>query len=364
MRTLNHYISHSFLVTFMTTLVVLTFVGSIGGLYTASTLISRGIEWKSILMILVSGVPAALAYTIPISILTSTLLVFGRLSASSEIVAIKACGISLWQVVRWMMPVTFLLTTICLYVNGNLNPHSHYVSRSALTRLKSGDPTKLIEEGKAIKVFDGLTIIIGKKKGKQLEDIRIYDLRNQGKKREIKAETGMVSVATNSTDIILDLNKVTIDPFSFDHPGVAYAEKWSERIKNDRSRKKYTKGVSDYNLGELYAQIKDENFGANETKEDTEKMRMRILVEINERIAKASSCLVFVFLGIPLGIKSHRKESSIGMALSLVLVFFFYMSISVAKQLADNPVLHPDKLVWLPVIISLILGSILINRQN
>ena len=133
MRTLNHYISHSFLVTFLATVVVLTFVGSIGGLYTASKLVSRGIEWQPILKMLVSGMPAALAFTIPVSVLFSTLLVFGRLSADSEITAMKACGISLWKIVRWMIPVSLLLSAICLYVNSDLVPYSHSMLPESLS---------------------------------------------------------------------------------------------------------------------------------------------------------------------------------------------------------------------------------------
>ncbi len=367
MRILNHYISHSFLVTFVSTVVVLTFVGSIGGLYTASKLVSRGVEWQPILNMLVGGMPAALAFTIPISVLTATLLVFGRLSADSEITAIKACGISLWQIVRWMLPVSLLLTAVCLYVNSNLVPYSHYVRRSALTSLKSGDPTKLIEEGRPISVFDGLTIYIGKKNGRELEDIRIFDLRTDEKKREIKAKTGMISVATNSNDIILEMNQVTIDPFSFDRPGAAYADKWKERIENSRSHRKYRKKAKDMSLAELYSCLKSVGSDGGKGSDDIEenaKSRMKTSVEINKRLALSCSCFAFMILGIPFGIRSHRKESSIGIGLALALVFVFYLFIIIAEQLASHPELHPDVLTWCPVVIALLIGMILIKRQN
>jgi lipopolysaccharide export system permease protein len=351
----------------MSAVVVLTFVGSIGGLYTASKLVSKGVEWQPILKMLVSGMPSALAFTIPISVLTSVLLVFGRLSADSEITAIKACGISLWKIVQWMIPVSLLLTGICLYVNSNLVPYSHFIRRSALTDLKSGDPTKLIEEGRLIDVFDGLKIIIGKKDGRKLEDIHIYDMRTDGKKREIKAKTGVVSVVTNSTDLILELNEVTIDPFSFERPGAAYADKWKERINNSRRLRTYNKKVKDLSLAELYSRIKSIGNDGDVEGADIEeiaKTRMKMSVEINKRLALSCSCFAFMFLGIPFGIRSHRKESSIGIGFALALVFVFYLFVIIAEQLASHPKLHPDILTWVPVVISLLIGSILINRQN
>ena len=66
------------------------------------------------------------------------------------------------------------------------------------------------------------------------------------------------------------------------------------------------------------------------------KQKMALAVELNKRLALSLSCLTFVLLGIPLGVKAHRKESSIGVAMGLFLVFNFYLFIVVAESLKSQ----------------------------
>ncbi len=364
MRTLNSYIRKSFLVTFLATVLVFTFVLSIGGLFKLTDLVSKGIPWRPILTMFASGMPSALAFSIPISALTATLLVFGRLSADSEITAMKACGISLWMVMRWMLPIAFLLAAVCLYVNSELVPSSHYARRTALASVSSQNPIDLLEEGRPIREFNGLTLYVERKRGQQLEGVRIYDLRTEGQKREIKAKRGTVSVETNSNDILLALEEVTIDPFSFERPVAAYIGKWTERIQNSSRKRTYRKKVKDMSLAELLHGIQTLAVGAQEDEEAAAKSRMVMSVEMHKRFSLSCSCIAFVFLGVPLGIRSHRKESSIGVALSLLLVFSFYLFVIVAEQLAKHPAMHPDMLTWMPVWLSLLIGSILVQRMS
>jgi len=69
-------------------------------------------------------------------------------------------------------------------------------------------------------------------------------------------------------------------------------------------------------------------------------------------------------LGIPLGIRSHRKESSIGIALSLVLVFVFYAIVAFTESFIDRPALRPDLLIWFPVVLFGAIGATLMLRWN
>ncbi len=364
MRTLSQYVGKSYLVTFLATVVVFTFVLSIGGLFKLTDLVAKGIPWQPIVKVFLSGMPSALAFAIPISALTATLLVFGRLSADSEITAMKACGVSLWNVMGWMLPIAALMAAMCLYVNNELVPNAHYARRSTVAGLGSQNPVDLLEEGRPIQDFEGLTVYVGRKRGNVLEDVRIYDLRTEGKKREIKAKRGTVSVASNSTDIVLSLEEVTIDPFSFDSDVAAYCGKWTERIENSRRKRKYRKKVKDMTLTELIGGIRTVSPQELESEQDAEKRRMHMSVELHKRFSLSCSCIAFVFLGVPLGIRSHRKESSIGVGLSLLLVFSFYLFIIVAEQLSRHPSLHPDMLTWMPVLLSVVVGSTLVQRMS
>ncbi|HAS82521.1 MAG TPA: hypothetical protein DCS43_07580 [Verrucomicrobia bacterium] len=407
MKTLKNYILHAFFSTFLSTVAVFTFVLSIGGLFKLTDLVSKGIPPGPILTVFLSGMPQALAFSIPISAVTATLLVFGRLSADSEITAMRACGVSLWQIVGWMLPVGFLLLMTCVYINSELLPRSHYASRTATAHLKVINPVDLIEEGRTIRDFDGLSLYVERKRGDVLEGVRIFDQREEGFTREIKAERGIVSMPTNSNDVVLSLEVVTIDPFSFERPGKADAARWTVRVADARRNVFYRQRDKDLTLAELYlgakalrqdmhslrlevARLDEEAAALNRHRPETEtnqvvelprksKSRrrdidqrmveqnvrlMKMMVEFHKRLALSGASFAFVVLGIPLGIRSHRKESSIGVAVSLVAVFVFYMFVLLAEQLATRPEFRPDLLCWIPVVTALLMGAWMIRRLH
>jgi len=92
--------------------------------------------------------------------------------------------------------------------------------------------------------------------------------------------------------------------------------------------------------------------------------KTRLVVEANQRISVAIGCFSFMLIGIPLGVKSHRKETSIGMVVSLVIVFAYYLFIVFAKALADYPWLHPNLILWIPLIVAQFLGLWLMKRSS
>jgi lipopolysaccharide export system permease protein len=401
MKTLKTYIVCAFFVTLMATIAVFTFIISISSLFKMTDLLAKGIPLKPLLDALASGIPSALGFAIPISAMIATLLVFGRLSADSEITAMRACGISLWQITGWMMPIALLLVLLCVYIHSEWIPYSHYVSRTVMSQLAVINPVDLIEEGRTIREFEGLSLYVEKKKGNTLEHVRIFDHREKGHTREIKAESGVVLIPTNSSDIVLSLEQVTVDPFSFDRPGKADAAKWSLRIADARRHGGYRRRDKDLTLAELLMGAKElrmkaeefrknakamdaeaaalnatrtgttpvatvvDGFMKNGLDEQVQELRsraMKMMVEFHKRLALSGACFSFIFLGIPLGIRSHRKESSIGIAMSLVMVFLFYLFIILAQQMGSHPELRPDLVNWIPIVVSVVLGFFMIRN--
>ena len=94
------------------------------------------------------------------------------------------------------------------------------------------------------------------------------------------------------------------------------------------------------------------------------RMRTKLAVEANKRLALSLSCFSFTLLAIPLGIRSHRKESSIGIGIALVLLFLFYLFIIISESLLDKPDWRPDLIPWIPVVASQLLGVLLLYKHR
>jgi len=68
-------------------------------------------------------------------------------------------------------------------------------------------------------------------------------------------------------------------------------------------------------------------------------------------------------IGIPLGITAHRKETSIGFLLSLIVAVTYFLIIFVGYARREDPHWHPVELMWLPNVLCLTLGSWLFLRM-
>jgi lipopolysaccharide export system permease protein len=91
---------------------------------------------------------------------------------------------------------------------------------------------------------------------------------------------------------------------------------------------------------------------------------VEIKVELNKRLALASAAFCFALIGIPLGIRSQRRESTVGVAIGLGIALLYYLAMILAEALKRSPSLHPELVVWLPAVICLGVAAWLIPRNQ
>jgi lipopolysaccharide export system permease protein len=93
-------------------------------------------------------------------------------------------------------------------------------------------------------------------------------------------------------------------------------------------------------------------------------MRSSSRTEINKRFSFPMACLVFALIGVPLGITTHRRETSFGFAVSLVVGVFYFLFIIIADTLRANAKVHPELLVWFPNLLFIAIGVWMFRRLS
>ena len=312
-------------------------------------IVTRGVSLSDILMLLLFLSPSFLVFTIPMSVLLSTLISFGRLSGDSEITAFKASGLSLYQL---FLPVcifsiaAYLLTTVCVFYG---LPWGNRGFRTTLYKIAQSKANIEIKERVFNDMFDGLVVYVEKVpiQGQKMEGILIYDERDQENTNTIFAKEGFLSSNPKSQEVILRL--FNGDIHRFDSRANIY-----QKIKFDAYDLKLELAKAFTAIGR---KLKDKEMSIDEIKGKMEGIKQKggditsLDVELHKRYAFPFACIVFALIGVPLGIQPRRSGRSYGFVFSILLLLGYYISLTGSEILALRGTIPPYMAGWAPNVI-------------
>ncbi len=372
-RVFNRHFLLDFTKSFLLTVGVLAFVMYIGAIVKAIDLLSRGVSGLLVMKIFALNIPFTLSFVIPMSVLTTALLQFGRLSSDGEITAMKASGVSLPQIAAPFLVVGAALSAFCLYLNSEISPVSHYTRRTMTHDLGDENLIGLIDEATFTDDIPGMRVYVGKKDGNHLEDIILMQFENGKPKSEVFARSGDVSEPEGGI-LELQLEKVRLIEYDKDHPDdlgkTRTMEAESLPLRLDLSqlvqkKKRVNKKPSDMTTVELMDSMTHVRQAfPNSPEEMVGRMRAKLAVEGTQRLALALSCFSFMLIAVPLGMRSSRKDSSNGIWVALALFLVFYLFIILSDALVDYPEVRPELIPLVPVLLLQAIGAWLLWKNR
>jgi len=366
---LNWYITKNFLATFSMSIVVLTFAMTGANLMKVIEYISQGVSPLIAGKFLLLALPMALAFSIPWASLVSIMLVFGRLSADNEITAMRACGISILQIISPIIVSSFLLTCLCLWLQLQVGPPALGEARDVVKSAAANSPMSFFTPGIPVQLgnvtffIDGKDTVNGED---QIYGVQIYVPERDGTtKQDILASHGTLSVDPASQVLTVTLYDALLE--SIEGSG-----------KDRRKEHSYSESVElRIPFGERYNQkdvfLKDKYLAyrglfarlaiyLKRGKDAAGVDATAIKVEINQRIALALAPIAFMMLGMPLAIRTSRRETSIGLCLSVALGALYYGGVLVSDALRNNPHLYPQYVVWIPPLLFQLFGVVYLTK--
>ena len=375
MKNLERYVFGAFLSSFLLAFLVLSFVLTIGLMVQIVTYILQGVPFDLVGHFALVSFPETMQWTVPLALLVSSILVFSRLSADSEIAAMRACGVNLLTVMRWPLAFALLCTFVCLFVNNEIVPRGHEVRRNLKTRLAGGAGLELLAPGRTINDFPNVQLYFRArdKKNNSLLDLEIVDRRDPKCTRTYKADTAFVR--KEGRDIVLDVRNLTVDPVDAAHPQALQAETFRWRVDDVLKDGEYKRKEKDLRFFEMLNEIdarKREIAQASREKVEGKKHSPRVAAkralsdirtEFMKRWVFAFASICFVLVGVPLGIRAQRKESSVGMGIALLTALVYYLVVILMTSLSKNYHVHPEILIWLPVGLCVLLSTWLIPKN-
>lgn len=363
MRTLNWYITKNMLITAGMALGILTFVMLSGQFFRAFDLLTRGVSPLVLGQFLLYLMPDMLRFTLPLALLVATVLVFSRMSADNEVTAMKAIGVSVWQIVTPALALSFALCALCLWLSLWVAPIFRYKSEQLRWSAAAETPLALLEPGSFTEVFPNCFIRIGQRNSNRMQNVHIVLQDKKGTKaQDIVAKFADVIVRPDEQTLELALENAQVGSYRLDEPpapdSVHFLSAASIRIPLDyggsRDRKKLTRKLKYMDLRMLCARISLDREQGIDVSEH--------LVNLHERLSLALSPFAFLLLGLPFGIRSKRSELSVGLLACVLLALVFYGFMLLADAVKDVAWLHPQYIIWLPNLAYQLVGLLMIKR--
>jgi len=307
--------------------------------------------------------PFSLTFTIPWGFLTALLLVFGRMSADNELIALKSNGVSVPRICAPAFVLAVVLALICFWINVEVAPKAEQAMTRSLVEIATSNPASLFRADEVVDKFPDRRVYVGNKQGNKLFNIIVFELNDEHvPKQMIYAKQGVLtSDPDDSSRLLLRLFNARFEQRDEKEPrdvskiqqGIVMKEgvfpislsKFFKEFEGNRR-------MSSYTLPELVDFLAK---GAGDRQTEA-------VVELNKRFSISLACAAFVLIAVPLGITAHRKETSVGFALSLAIAFTYFFFIIMADTFRNEPAAHPSVLIWIPNVLFFGLGSYLFSR--
>ena len=317
---------------------------------------------STVLAFIALVLPFSLTFTIPWGFLTALLLVFGRMSADNELIALKSNGVSVPRICVPVFLLAIVLTLICFWINIEVAPRAEQAMTRAVLDIATSNPASLFRADEVVDKFPDRRVYVGKKDGDKLLNIIVFELDDEFlPKQMIYAKEGVLTPDPANSRLLLRLFNARFEQRDEKDPrdvskiqqGIVMQEgvfpisleKFFEEFQG-------TRRMSSFTLSEL-ADFLSKGAGERHTE---------AVVEFNKRFSASLACAAFVLIAVPLGITAHRKETSVGFALSLIIAFTYFFFIIMADTFRNNPSAYPAVLIWIPNVLFFALGSFLFSR--
>ena len=324
-------------------------------------------------------IPFAVVYALPMGFITATLLVFGRISADQELTAARAGGISLLSLITPVLLLSLLCCTASAWFNMDLGPRSRVAFLSLKGDMLVDLANAQIPEGRFVRDFPGYLFYCEKNRGGELENVMIYRLKNETNVDiTIHALRGRLKPDRLKNQLFVQLEDVrTVNSSQQVGIGMAPYLELNLDTRDKATNRPSKPRISDMTFLQLRQELHDLerlNLTATATnaapetelqlRKQKQKMISPVRVAMHRQIAFSFACFAFTLVGIPLGIRVHRRETNIGIFIALILVIVYYGFVMLGSSLEGHPELRPHLILWIPNFLFQAVGAALLWRAN
>jgi len=326
-----------------------------------------GFAWADLASVLGCLFAMFAPYAIPVAFLFGVLLTVGRWCADSELVAMRACGLGITQLVTPVAVFGLGLSLLTGVLLVDFEPQAHRALRAVLTDVASRG--SILEPGKFKGLGKRVVFIRDRDRDNRLLGVMISDRSNKERPFTVFAESGLFRFDSETGRMHLELvngdihfepsggvsrsyRRITFRDFdySFDVRDLFQAE-----LRMTRPRE-----MTGGELREVIARAERGDDLSDLHEQDPVLYR----AQLQRRYALAFSPFLFAFAGVPLGIRRSRGARSWGALVCAGVVFAYYVALSLGEELVESGSLPALAGLWLPNLLLAAIAAWLLRRTR
>src|SRR3954469_7763936 len=366
MKTLDRYVIREILPPLFLSLLIFTFILTLPPIMDyLETLVSKGVPWGTAVRIMLTLIPQALGLTIPMALLVGLLIGLGRLSGDREAVALLACGVSPYRLLRPVLMLALAAGLIHLYVMIWAIPDANQTFREITYDVVSQQVENDVKPQVFFENFPNLVLYTRDvaPNGGGWRDVLVADTRRPGSPIVSLAHRGrlLLDRAQQTVTLILeDGNRYStrapdakdVDTFRFPKELIVTLDP-----KTVFPHFELMRGMNEMSIADLRKQAVEKRLhGASPHPE---------ILAVQQRFSFPVACLVFAVIGIALGLSVARDGKLAGFVVGIAVIFGYYILLYLAESLAKGyyagggaarPLMLAELARWAPNIVLLPFG--------
>ncbi|MCM2282225.1 MAG: LPS export ABC transporter permease LptF [Bdellovibrionaceae bacterium] len=296
----------------------------------------------------------------PMSLLFTILMTYGRLSADSEIIALKAAGLGMVHIIAPAFVLSLLIALLSAQTAFHIAPWGNRQFELLVTKHGSMKPGVALKEGTFSEGFFDLVVYANRIDSKRglLEQVFIYDESDSKSPLTVIAREGRLVLNPDNPghEAQLQLSDGDIHRTSDAgrHTKIHFAT-YTINLQNPVTEAFRDKSPPSFSLEELQAQLRDTAIDPI--------LRRRLVTEFHKRLAISSACILFALIGVGLGTTTNRRAAkSGGMVLSVGLIVTYWILYVTAENMAKQGKLPPGLAMWIPNVLFMIASVFSLRR--
>lgn len=362
MKIITRYITKEITLISLISFFIFTFFLIMNSLFVLSDFI---IEYRigliKVLKLLVFLLPSTVAVTVPMAVLVGILLTYSRLVQDNEYGGMQACGISIKSISSPSILLSLLTALIMIVFNNTILPSFNLKYKKLYYEIVKKRAGIVIQQHTFINDFDNYIFYIGEKDNKNdvLKNIIVFVKQTQHSPvKVILSKHGELISDQDSLRISLKLKEGFAQVLSANQPtklsqmffDTNFVELDVKGILRNKNTSDNLKSTREMNFFELVAEAKK----GDKSTED----KHWIWMEMHKKFSLPFACVVFAISGIPLGLITRKGGRLMGISLSLVLIFIYYIFLIIGQNYGYRGKMDYFLAAWLPNIVLTLLGVV------